>query len=404
MALADTQRLGLDHRGLHLDAIVHLVARRHLQRRPRGALLALEADAVLAELTGHPLPVEQVPAVLHPPRSVGGAAALKLRQLVHRVVPVGVDVLISRVLGVDRLAPLARLLLVEHPYHVIAAGPHVKLALAGAVQGLVHVRHEPHELVAPLQHVPEQRVVPGVAIHVRARDPRLPRDVPPEAEQSVVVEAEDSVVVVVDEEPPVAVLGHEHGVLHGLVHAAKAHQVNVVRRHLIRVEVLLPLGVELALVALAGVQPHVQPLQRLRVCVAVGIAALEGFVPVVVEAGWVSGEQAVGVAGVQLLPALHPRVVEAGDAAEPEHALRGLVVVEVVLAHEDERVLLRLVVEHHDREPVDGRAHVMPVAAVYRRLLRLGAPHVPRGAVHAHLHVRQGVVPQPRHARVVRAR
>ena len=208
MAYACLQRLRLNDRCLHLDAVIHFVTGCHSQFCARSSLLALEGHAVLAELARHPLAVHQVPAVTHPPCTVRRASALQLGKLVHRVVFEGVDILVLGVLCINGLTPLLRLLLVKHADYVVVAQSHVLLALACAVQSMVHFRHNPHELLTALQQVPQQRVVACIAVHVRTCNLRLTGNVPAEAHKAVIVQAQDGIVVIVDEEPYLAVFCH----------------------------------------------------------------------------------------------------------------------------------------------------------------------------------------------------
>ena len=126
----------------------------------------------------------------------------------HRVVFERVDILILGVLCINGFTPLLRLLLVKHADNVVVADAHVLLALACAVQSLVHFRHNPHELLTALQQVPQQRVVACIAVHVRTCNLRLTGDVPAEAHKAVIVKTQDCVVVIVDEEPYLTVFCH----------------------------------------------------------------------------------------------------------------------------------------------------------------------------------------------------
>ena len=166
----------------------------------------------------------------------------------------------------------------------------------------------------------------------------------------------------------------------------------------------LPFTVKLRLIAIARVQPHIQILQSRGVGAAVRITSLESLVPVVVKTRSAARKQAVGIARVKLLPALHLRVVKARNVAEAEHALCRFVVVEVILAHEYQRVFLILVIEHHYRKTVNAGTHVIFIAVVYSSLLSLCSAHIFQRTVHTDLHVGKSVVPYACHTSVMRAR
>ena len=243
-----------------------------------------------------------------------------------------------------------------------------------------------------------------IAVHVRTCYLRLSCNVPAEAQQSVIVKTEDGVVVIVYEEPLLTVLSHKHSILHRLVYTTETHQIYVVGSQFVYVEVLLPLSVKLRLIAIARVQPHIQILQSRGVGAAVRIAGLESLIPVVIKTRNAARKQAVRIARVKLLPALHLRIVKAWNVAEAEHALCRFVVVEVILAHEYQRVFLILVIEHHYRKTVNTGTHVIFIAVVYGSLLSLCSARIFQRTVHTDLHVGKSVVPYTCHTCVVRAR
>ena len=377
--------------------------------RRTGRAVALERYVRGGVLPGAVARVEQAHAVRDPPVAVRLAVALhglQVRVLHVRHAPVvvhlhalrlGLHVLVLRVQVVDALAELRALLVIEH-----VEDGRVRHSFTDAHVGC-------RQLVGELlpQVLPQHAVVPGVGVDglFGCRQLRVGGvlvHVPRVLQAAVVANAQYGVAVVEYHVGERLVLvgvvpeGHHH-VLYPLVDAAHDVREHVVVAQVVHIKIVGQFGLELRPVVLGGFHPRDNPLQvggylraglvlRVQV-VVVREAELEHLHPVrfpVLALGRkvVVQEHAHRVVVVQELHALgrvlpaelraHPfLVVVAWDVQEAEHGLGALVVVEVELAQELRRLLQHPTVEQVAGLAVDGRAHVVGVAAV-AMLLRRG--------------------------------
>ena len=215
---------------------------------------------------------------------------------------------------------------------------------------------------------------------------------------SSINQAVDGIVIVQDVIPLDAILGSEHSVLYELVSTCVTHQVAPISRHLVDIQVLPLLSGEVLLTD--SRHPLAESLEVSRVrCLGVWVTALKRLAPSLVKAFYRSKE-CKGVTVVQDLPTLHLRVVEVWNTLESEHALGGLIVVEVVLTDEYNIVIRRRAVEKEDWETVNGGSDIIRVVSFYGFLLSLSTKFI----LSVNLSIEQRIIPKPCDTRIVRSR
>ena len=181
----------------------------------------------------------------------------------------------------------------------------------------------------------------------------------PEGDRPLVVKPKTSIVIVKDREPGIPVPRGQHHVFRSLVHHRVQLRDHVIEQEEVLVEITLVLLFELDRVVSGGSYPVCQTFQVYRdlsprvlviQSVIIRVARLEIVQPFRVAVSVFFHEirflEKHTVGSVILhLPAL-------GRAGEPERGLRGLVVIEIVLAKKRTWTACRLPVEYRDREPV----------------------------------------------------
>ena len=195
-----------------------------------------------------------------------------------------------------------------------------------------------------------------------------------ESDQPLVIQAETGVVIIEDKDPfPLLMeIGKEH-VLRPLVHHTEQLGDKVVGDQVIKVEMIPNLVLEFIQVVLGGYDPRGNGHELLRLAgtrlvlgvdsVIVRIAGLEVVRPV--RPGEIGGLEEATIGGVvREFPALI-------TIRKPKGLGGGLVVVEIILTHELERITGRLTVEDGYRVAVYRCADFL-----VRFLGRGGKPHL----------------------------
>ena len=266
------------------------------------------------------------------------------------------------VLVVDTLRPVAHLLLVERPQHIVRA--HVRPQ---------RTRHLDELRAQTLAHqLPQNAVVACESVRADAVIERLVRDRIEVREQRVVAPAEDRIEVVRQRMPDKTVPCGEHHVLRTVVDGHQVVREKIPRAEELDVEILIYLRGEACSIIFAALHPRPEALHG---SLVVGMRRRPRLIRLVAELQRivegrhvVRGEQAQRSRVVQelqtqalvALPAQRRGIVEALDPLEAVHvvALR-LLVVEVELAQIAYRAAAVVVVEPVAGEAVDADAHIV---------------------------------------------
>ena len=403
-------RIGRKHRRLFRSAarvaVAEIVALRcrdpNLPLVRRELVAEVGREAVGAVRTGDVLRIEQRETVADRIDAVRIAAALQGIEVVVMLPTLGgrdtfrqrLDVLEIAVLVVDPLRPVAHLLLVERPQHIVCA--HVRPQ---------RTRHLDELRTQALAHqLPQNAVVAREGVRADAVIERLVRDRIEVREQRVVAPAEDRIEVVRQRMPDKTVPCGEHHVLRTVVDGHQVVREKIPRAEELDVEILIDLRGEACSIIFTALHPRPEALHG---SLVVGMRRRPRLIRLVAELQRivegrhvVRGKQAQRSRVVQelqtqalvALPAQRRGIVEALDALEAVHvvALR-LLVVEVEFAQIARRAAAVVVVEPVAGEAVDADAHI-----VLARIGLLRRREVAALAV--------GVGDEPHGARVVRRR
>ena len=218
---------------------------------------------------------------------------------------------------------------------------------------------------------------------------------------SRVDETIDGVVIVKYEVEMLTILRGKHRILDQLVGCCVSHQIAVICRHRIYLEMLPLFCGKSLMVSVHSVHPCGKCVQVIGLrSLGVGVSGLECELPsllclaifghIVIEVRYI-GKQANRVTIVQHLPALHPWVVKVRNILESKHLLGWLIVIEVVLTDEDRLVCRILAIEHEDRESINSCTDIILISCCVCCLLCICSAHI----LAINLHVVECIVPHP---------
>ena len=272
------------------------------------------------------------------------------------------DVLKMAVLVIDPLRPVAHLLFVERPQHIIRA--HVRAQ---------RTRHLDELRAQTFAHqLPQHAVVAREGIRADAVIERLVRDRIEVREQRVVAAAENRIEVIRQRMPDKTVPCGEHHILRAVIDSHQVVREKIPRAEKIDVEILIDLRGEPCGILLAAFHPRPEALHG---SLVVGMRRRPRLIRLVAELQRiverrhvVRGEQAQRSRVVQelqtqalvALPAQRRGIVEALDALEAVHVVTlRLLVVEVELTQIARRAAAIVVVESVAGEAIDADAHIV---------------------------------------------
>ena len=272
------------------------------------------------------------------------------------------DVLEMAVLVIDPLRPVAHLLLVERPQHIVRA--HVRAQ---------RTRHLDELRAQTFAHQrPQHAVVAREGVRADAVIERLVRDRIEVREQRVVAAAENRIKVIRQRMPDETVPCGEHHVLRTVVDGHQVVREEIPRAEEIDVEILIDLRSEACGIVFAALHPRPEALHG---SLVVGMRRRPRLIRLVAElqrivegSHVVRGEQAqrsrvVQELQTQALVALSVQrrsIVEAFDALEAVHVVTlRLLVVEIKLTQIARRAAAVVVVEPIAGEAIDADAHIV---------------------------------------------